>query len=95
MYNVSTQLYLDIADRLFEQIASKEFFSGSITLDIDGVECRLVSTLIVEREHSPAEEYSFPRITNLVPVWWEFHSMVEGVEVLNDFSFSDMLTAIF
>ena len=95
MYNVSTQLYLDLADKLFEQIASKEFFSGAISLDFGAVECRLVATLIVERQMRPDVEFSFPRITNLVPIWWEFHTTIDGGEVLNDFSFRDLVAEVF
>lgn len=89
MYNVSTQLYLDLADKLFEQITTKEFFSGVVTLYDGDIECRLITTLIIERESKPNEEYSFPRITNLVPVWWEFHTFEGDRELLNNFSFSE------
>jgi hypothetical protein len=26
----------------------------------------------------------------MVPVWWEFHTFVNGEEVLNNFSFNEM-----
>lgn len=29
-------------------------------------------------------------ISHLVPVWWEFHTVFDGVEQLNDFSFEEL-----
>ena len=29
-------------------------------------------------------------VTDLVPVWWEFHTTQAGGEVLNDFDFSEL-----
>lgn len=95
MYKISTQLYLEIADKLMAAIGSKEFFSGSVRLTIGDTECTLICTLIVEHESIPTEGHCFCAISSLIPVWWEFHTIVDGEELLNDFSFKEFVETIF
>ena len=93
MYEISTSLYLDIADRLVAAIGGREFFSGVVTVHSGDVECRLICTLIVERSRV-AEGASLSPISNLLPVWWECHTLVGGEELLNDFCFSELKATI-
>jgi hypothetical protein len=93
MYEISSSLYLDIADRLVAAIGGKEFFSGVVTVQSGDVECRLICTLIVERSRG-VEGTSFPAISNLLPIWWECHTLIGGEELLNDFCFSELKASI-
>lgn len=95
MYKISTYHYLKIADKLIAAIGSKEFFSGSVRLALDDTECTLICTLIVEHDQRPTEGQCFNAISALIPVWWEFHTIVDGQEQLNDFSFKEFTEAIF
>ena len=95
MYKISTQLYLEIADKLMASIGSKEFFSGKIRLTDGDTECTLICTLIVEHDHKPTEGRCFNAISALIPVWWEFHTIVDGEEQINDFSFREFIATIF
>ena len=46
--------------------------------------------MIVYRRRERLPEGDRDAIADLVPVWWEFHTAVNGGEVLNDFSFSEV-----
>lgn len=91
MYTISSELYLEVADSLMAQIGTKEFFSGRVDVVDGDTLCSLVCTLLVH--HGKAEEgRSYPPITRLIPVWWEFRTIRGTEEILNDFSFTEMLT---
>ena len=91
MYEVSTSLYNHVADKLIAAIGTKEYFSGHIGTNYDNVECELRCTLFIARELEPADGGNFRPITALIPVWWEFHTTVGSEELLNDFSFRELL----
>ena len=92
MYEITSLLYLKVAEALGDAIGNKDFFSGSVTVSDSNVDCRLVCTLVVSRESVSEDMGSGTRIIRLSPVWWEFHTS-EGAELFdNDFSFSTMLT---
>ncbi len=91
MYEISSSLYLEIAERLADAMRLKSFFSGVVTLHNEDVECRLCCTLIISRskENEPS---GVERITSIVPVWWELKTAINGEPISNDFSFKTMLT---
>ena len=91
MYEISSSLYLEIAERLADAIRSKSFFSGVVTLYDGDVECRLCCTLFISRSNEN-EPSGVERITSMVPVWWELKSSLFGEPIDNDFSFKTMLT---
>lgn len=91
MYEVSDALYLRIAEHLSDAIGRKSFFSGCVLLMDGDVECRLCCTLIVSRSKEVAGG-EYPRITRLMPVWWELKTTMAGEAIANDFSFGEMLT---
>lgn len=88
MYTVSPELYEEVAVRLCDAIDGENYFSGSIAFQYDEVACRLTTSVIVYRRHASLPEGESHAITDLVPVWWEFHTSDEGGEQLNDFSFT-------
>ena len=94
MYEISSSLYLEIAERLADAIRSKSFFSGVVTLYDGDVEHRLCCTLIISRSNEN-EPSGAERITSIVPVWWELKSSINGEPICNDFSFKTMLTYLF
>ncbi|MBQ8775272.1 MAG: hypothetical protein IJZ50_05435 [Alistipes sp.] len=75
---------------MMAQIATKGFFSGRVDLTVGDTFCSLICTLVVHRG-KPSEESSLRPIERLVPVWWEFRTIEGGEEILNDFSFREML----
>lgn len=95
MYNISPQLYLRIADKLIAAIGSKEFFSGHIKHTEGDTECTLICTLVIKHDDKPTEGRCFNAVSALIPIWWEFHTTVEGEELINDFSFREFTATIF
>ena len=94
MYSVSDQLYAEVTARLRAAIGDKGYFSGSVDGETDEVAWRLTAWVLVYRRRVPLPEGDEERITDLVPVWWEFHTVVPEGEILNDFSFGDVRDAI-
>ncbi|MDE7304293.1 MAG: hypothetical protein K2N04_00025 [Alistipes sp.] len=94
MYSVSSELYGQVAASLAEAIGAKSYFSGSVEASADGAEWRLTASVIVYRRRVSLPEGEFDTIADLVPVWWEFHSFVSGVEQINDFSFATLRETI-
>ncbi len=89
MYETTPTIYFKLATLLLEQIATRDFFAGSVTLYDGDVECRLICTVIVCHDrHDPA------LIESISPVWWEMHTTHGAEELDNDFSFSEMLQYI-
>ena len=89
MYETTPTIYFKIAELLLEKIGMRDFFSGSVSLADGDVECRLVCTLVVDREKGNPRQ-----VVALLPVWWEFETVVDGNEVLNDFSWREMLESV-
>lgn len=90
LYSVSPDLYRETAGRLAEAIGSEGYFSGSLSFPFDGLDCRLTTSVIVYRGRVSCPEGEANAIRDLVPVWWEFHTVGEEGERLNDFSFSEL-----
>lgn len=94
IYSVSSELYLEAAARLAEAIGPENYFSGSLLFPFGDVECRLTASVIVYRRQERFPEGVSDTIADLVPVWWEFHTCRDGVEQLNDFSFSELRVSL-
>lgn len=89
MYETTPTIYLKIAELLFEQIGMRDFFTGSVSLNDGDVECRLICTLVVERDRRNPS-----RVVALLPVWWDFKTTIGSEELNNDFSWCEMLEAV-
>ncbi|WP_418992288.1 hypothetical protein [Alistipes sp.] len=90
MYSVSPALYREVVSRLADAIDAKNYFSGSLAFPFAAWECRLTASVIVYRECIRRPDGDQERISDLVPVWWEFHTVSDEGEVLNDFAFSEL-----
>lgn len=88
MLNVTSDIYRLLADRLRDAVGTAEFFSGRITVAADN-DYELIATLLLYRSMVSDESGARDVITNVVPVWWEFHSFTIDGEVLNDFDFAE------
>ncbi|MFR6634313.1 MAG: hypothetical protein ACLUQ6_04450 [Alistipes onderdonkii] len=88
MYSVSPELYHEAAARLSDAIDGRNYFrvrsrsAWRYGLPPHGVGHRLPRPPFAARGQHP--------VTDLVPVWWEFHTTQAGGEVLNDFDFSEL-----
>lgn len=90
IYSVSSELYSETARRLTEAVGAESYFSGSLAFESEGVACRLVASIIVYRRREACPEGTTATISDLVPVWWEFHTASGEEEVPNDFSFGEV-----
>ena len=89
MLNITSEIYRLVADRLRDAVGEAEFFSGTIAVAAD-VDYTLRTTLLIYRREVSNESGSYSAIYDIVPVWWEFHTYIDGDEVLNDFSFNTL-----
>ena len=88
LYSTSPALYETVRAQLIDAIGESGYFSGSLSFDFDGLLCTLRCSLIVSRRDERLPEGCFRCIADLIPVWWEYHTVdAEGRELLNDFSF--------
>lgn len=87
---VSEAVYREACERLTEAIGGTNYYSGTLDFAAEGLECRLTVDAIVYRQRRPYPEGDMEEISDLVPVWWEFHTSKDGEELPNDFRFSEL-----
>lgn len=95
MYVLTPELYREAAGRLLDAIGMDGYFSGSVAFTAGDIDCRLVVSVVVYRADDTAPDGVRRSITDLVPVWWEFHTVTAEGEIPNDFSFNEMKTYVF
>ena len=64
--------------------------SQSWKLRFGDTDCRFTASVIVYRTRLSQPEGDAEPVSDLVPVWWEFHTFSAEGEMLNDFDFSEM-----
>ena len=90
MYTISSKLYHHLASHLVELVGQRGYYSGSFEFEFDGVWCEMTLSAVVYHQSQPDEGYNSCAVTDMIPVWWEFHTFVDGDEVLNDMSFNEL-----
>lgn len=90
MYSVLPELYDQVAARLLDAIDGTNYYSGSLLFAFEGLQCRFTASVIVYREHLVQPEGHSEPVCDLVPVWWEFHTIGDEGELVNDFDFSEL-----
>lgn len=90
MFSVTTDLYRRLAAELLDRFADQTYYSGSVTLDEGETACRLTGSYLIYRTSDCFPEGSGSRIADVVPVWWEFHTVGAEGETDNDFSFREL-----
>lgn len=90
MYPVSSELYRQVAAFLAQAVGGRSYFSGSVEGETEGAAWRLTASVIVYRRRVSQPEGTAEPISDLVPVWWEFHTFAADGEVPNDFSFGEI-----
>ena len=95
MYSLSDNLYREAAQKLIEAIDDRSYVSESIEWQHDDIDCRLTLSAVVYRHRREMPEGTTSVITDIVPVWWEFHTICDEGEMFNDFSFAVLKEFIF
>ena len=90
MYRISPKFYSEMVEMLLGLIDQKEYFSGSFEFEFECVSCRVLLSAVIYRRDSLWPEGERREVTDMVPVWWELHTEIDGREVLNDFSFNEL-----
>ena len=90
MYDVLPELYQEVATKIIEQVGRRGYYSDALDFEWNGVECHMVLSAVVYRRTEQYPEGERSVVADMVPVWWEFHTFVNGEEVLNNFSFNEM-----
>ncbi len=90
MFHLPPKLYQEVVSHLIEAIDCDNYFSGSLTFEHNGVECRLICSVIVYRHTEATVKGGQKSISDLIPVWWEFHTVGAEGRVENDFCFSEL-----
>lgn len=88
MYEISETTYRETACRLLTAIGGSEYFNGCVEVECEVFRGALRCTLLVYREEVADHDATWSRITDIIPVWWEFESVGEYGSSLNDFSWS-------
>lgn len=94
MYNVSFQLYHKLAELLLEEVSECGYYNDSIEFCHEGIDCQLLLSAVIYHRIVEAPDYRTEIISDIVPVWWEFHTYTEDGEILNTFSFNELRTFI-
>lgn len=94
MFQVSSELYDEIAIRLREAFGDGGYYSGSVECPVGETLCRLTASLILYRCGDEWPEGHRRRLTDVIPVWWEFHTVTSDGESPNDFSFAELKLAL-
>lgn len=95
MYETTSSIYLELAERLVAEVGDKEFYSGAVVCYDGEVRCRFVATLIVRRGTEEHNGRRMRPIVAIMPVWWEMQTTVGEEVINNDFSFSELRNTIF
>lgn len=91
MIEISDGLYRLLAQRLMEQLSQTTYFNGSIEVDTDELYTTLRATLIVYRRAYEEPTGMIEKITDIVPVWWEYVTTDVHGEQTNDFSWCEFI----
>lgn len=94
MYEFSSDVYVEVAQRLLEAIGDNGYFNGVVTYHDDDVCCRLHVMVVVRTLRTPSRLRVPVTDVALVPVWWEMSTVRCDEEVENDFSFNEMMDAL-
>lgn len=83
--------YKNLAQILSRRIGERHYFNGSVELETESCHTLLRASLVIYRE--PALDPSGPanrsRISDIVPVWWDFEARGPMGIVPNDFSWRE------
>ena len=90
MYDVSSVIYGKVAEMITERIGRSDYVSECLEFEVDGIQCRFLFSAIAYRRRLYLPEGECDELSDLVPVWWEFHTYCDEEELLNDFSFNEL-----
>ena len=88
MYDILPELYQKVLAEILDSVGNRGYYSGRLELEHEGVTCVMSLSAVIYRSEERYPEGLVQRIVDMVPVWWEFHTFLDGDELLNNFSFN-------
>lgn len=84
MIEITRNIYEEVLSKLIGEIRESNYLSTrNITGSFDNVMYNFIITAVIYRD-------DFKNISEIVPIWWEFHTEIDGIEKMNDFLFSEL-----
>lgn len=90
MIEITSEIYRSIAALLTEEIGGANYFNGTIEYETEEFYSTLTLTAIVYRRSETRPEGELRPMADIVPVWWEFATIQQFGDTLNDFSFCEL-----
>ena len=90
MYTILPKLYQHVATYLVDLVGQRGYYSGTFEFEFEGVFCEMTLSAVVYHQSQPDVGYTHCAVTDIIPVWWEFHTYCDEEELLNDFSFNEL-----
>ena len=88
MIKITKNIYEEVLRKLVVEIRESNYISArTITGSFDDVNYIFTITAVIYRD-------DFKNISEIVSVWWDFRTEIDGVEKMNDFLFSEMCKLI-
>lgn len=82
MIEIKQNIYEDVLSKLISEIGKSNHISmQNITGKVDNIEYKFLINAVIYRD-------DFGHITDIIPIWYEFETILYGKEVINDFDFS-------
>lgn len=84
MIEITRNIYEEVLQKLVVEIGESDYISmRTITGSFDDVEYKFIINAVIYRD-------DFKNISEIVPIWWEFRTEIDGIEKMNDFLFSEL-----
>lgn len=84
MIKITRNIYKEVLRKLVVEIGESNYISTrTITGGFDDVNYIFTITAVIYRD-------DFKNISEIVPVWWDFYTEIDGIEKMNDFLFSEL-----
>ena len=87
---ITSAHYCHVAEKIIEQTLGRNYFSGVFEFDLGELSARMIATLMIYHRKERLPQGEITLISDIIPVWWEFHTLIDDEEKLNDFSFNEL-----
>lgn len=84
MIKITRNIYEEVLRKLVIEIGESNYISmRTITGSFNDVHYIFTIAAVIYRD-------DFKNILEIVPVWWDFYTEIDGIEKMNDFLFSEL-----
>lgn len=84
MIKITRNIYEEVLRKLVIEIGESNYISmRTITGSFGDVEYKFIINAVIYKD-------DFGNISDIVPVWWDFYTEINGTKKMNDFFFSEI-----